>query len=706
MPLATRGATTAFLGGLLFAIASQRMERGQGLRTASIHASAFQVATPFALRAGTVSGFRNGAGPFPSTNTHLRTTTSSSSTTALLGKVWDKLEIDEDPKGEHFWYMLNCVAGGELELLAQLKKTQSTMNQDDVLKFVVPQERKLRSHGTRNVVDVKALYPGYVFAHLRLCAEVYETIQQIPLCRSWMGTVHMKGMKRLPVIPVVLNDDEIEKFKLLEEQTDAIFAKYGEDYDGYGDEGEDLLEQYAGYEVDGMVKVLTGKHKGEDAVIKRLKDGKVKVRLFTYGTSFDEWYDVAEIRPMSDAEVMRGLTGPDKPIRQDEFEISIGRKPRDRGRRGAVADSKEGSLRGNLYSSLGGGRGRQRNTRQGRQQRGERGRGDRFGRTKEELDEEERNWRQYREQQRSERKEGAWDLQGEKPWMYEDTQDVTAGDDESGGRFQRGGDIISGRQQRRMRRQTGEQDAYGAPRKNTEGVERALDGEDDWLSFAQEDEKSGEKSIGTSSDTDFFDSLMSELSDTLESPERASPTSSISSKPNDRKDDDFFSSLMNDLADDSTSDDRRSGGGNSAPSGGQSDDDFFASLEQDLSESLNGLDGSGADKVDENFFATLEEDISAAVSASGGDEGSSSTDFFNEVSIDIAGSVSTSDPRTSGEASSAGGKYGGGTPSLSVSLHQQDLQKLTVPVLKGMLKEKGLKVGGKKAELIERLQSS
>ena len=96
------------------------------------------------------------------TNSNINTngvSTTTSTATALYGKVWDKLGIDEDPPGSHYWYMLNCIAGSELELLAQLQKIQPDLNPDDCLKFVVPQQRQLRSHGQKNVVDVKALYP-------------------------------------------------------------------------------------------------------------------------------------------------------------------------------------------------------------------------------------------------------------------------------------------------------------------------------------------------------------------------------------------------------------------------------------------------------------------------------------------------------------------------------------------------------------------
>ena len=639
--------------------------------------------------------------------------------TALHGKAWDKLGIEEDD--DFYWYCINCIAGSEIELLAQCKKIQPELSESDCRKFVVPQERQLRSHGQKNVVDVKALYPGYVFAHLRLCPETYEKIQAIPLTRSWMGTVHMKGMRRLPVIPVALNDDEIEKFRLLEAETDAMFAKYGDEYDGRGDAGDDLLHQYAGYEVDGMVKVLTGKHKGEDGVVKRLKDGKIKVRLYTYGSTFDEWYDVTDIRPMTDAEVLKGLTGPEGPIRQEDFDISIGKKPKDYHKRGAVDDRTGRSLRSDLYSSMGqGGRSSRgnRNTRFDRQARGARGgRGeDRFGRSDAQLEEEERNWREYREQQReqrSQKRQGTWGMRGAKEdWKYEETKDVTDGDfdldnyDEQSSSVlgdadaQWGRQISSGRQERRMRR-GGRQWQDAGPSQSL-GIESALDGDDDWTSFAQQQEGGGGGGDGTgtsgsSESDDFFDSLLNELSDSLDSADTndgadfssrssssrngngngngsGAQTFAASGSSSSSDDDDFFSSLIDDLDSDKSS--SIDGGGGSSGTGTTAEDDFFASLEADLDDVLGGTTST------------------KAASASSSEASSSDDDFFNDLADDLFSSHELASPTTD-ESSS---------PSSSSS--PGDLSSLTVPVLKGMLKERGLKVSGKKSDLIERLQSS
>lgn len=90
------------------------------------------------------------------------------------GKLWERLEIEEDD--EKYWYVLNCVAGLEIDLLRQCRATCENM--EDVEKFVVPTITTTRSHGANRMVqDTKVKYQGYVFAKLRLCQETYEVIQ-------------------------------------------------------------------------------------------------------------------------------------------------------------------------------------------------------------------------------------------------------------------------------------------------------------------------------------------------------------------------------------------------------------------------------------------------------------------------------------------------------------------------------------------------
>ncbi len=631
---------------------------------------------------------------------------SPSSSIALYGKLWDKLEVEPDPFDEEpVWYLMNCVVGTELDLLAQAKHVTKDLSEEYIEKLVVPQERHLRSHGkTQNVVELKVSYPGYVFCKMRLCPETYEPLQQLPLCRSWMaGTVNQKGYKKLPPAPIALSDEEVAKFKGLEEQTDAMYEKFGEDYTGRGDDGIDLIGQYEGYRVENMVKVLEGNFKGEDGVVRRLKDGQVMVRLYTYGNVHDQWFKPSEIRPMTDAEAMKGLTGPSAPVNQDQFDVSIGKRPqsRDKGGRG-------------LRSSLGGGDTRMR--RQDRINRGERGNRDLYGRTEEEMKEEEDNWRHYREEQRASQQQNRGDV-----WGIKERSSWDSGDDAA---QYSDGAWKSGREMRREKKKNnavrggvesqnlndaieggGEWDFFSDDPSNNENTINAAKGEDDFFTSLMSelsgtlDETPDETTTRnskklttpskTSDEDDFFNSLMSELSDTLDtakgSREMKNPKTkeetSVRKESTTSNEDDFFNDLMSQLSDTQMEQNDGIQAGKNKPNK-NSDDDFFASLEADLNESLNEFsDNSSPSNDEENDF------LDVPTSAANGD-------FFTGLESQI-GEVLSGEVIGSSHTIAGGGNQ--------QSARKSDLNSLTVADLKVMLKERGLKVSGKKSDLIDRL---
>ena len=317
------------------------------------------------------------------------------------------MHTTDGPEDGTSWYLINCIAGVEKDLLNQIRYVceQKGFPITDVEKFVVPTERHLRSHGDKKkVVDVKVRYPGYVFCKIRLIEDVYETLQELELARSWMGTVNKKGHKKLPPAPLPLNDDEVKKFKGLEEAQELFEDMFGNDYSGRTDTGADLLAQYEGYDVGQMVKILRGNFDGEDGTIRRLKGGQLMVRLFTYGQVFDEWFDPDAIRPLSDLEVMRGMSGPTVAIDQDQFDVSIGKKD---------PTTLEGPAGGNMPERSGlmqnAGSGPERNRREDRVARGETGSRDMLGRTPAEMKTEEQNWLAYREEQRAGQRGGVSD---------------------------------------------------------------------------------------------------------------------------------------------------------------------------------------------------------------------------------------------------------------------------------------------------------
>jgi transcription antitermination factor NusG len=504
-----------------------------------------------------------------------------SSTTQLSGKLWDKLQIEPDPIEEPpQWYVLNCVAGLEMDLLAQCQHVTKDMSRDLVEKLSVPTERALRSHGKMgNVVELRTRYPGYVFVKMRLCAETYEALQQLPLCRSWMaGTVNRQGYKKLPPAPIALSDEEVDKFKGLDDATDAMYDQFGEEYTGRGDKGMDLIDQYKGYQVEEMVKVISGNFKGEDGIVRRLKDGMVCVRLYTYGTVNDQWFRTDQIRPMSDEEAMRGLTGPNAAIGQEEFNKDIRNikdtsSPTVSGNR--RMDGKQ-SLRSNLVQSMGGDFRRMR--RQDRVGRGDTSGSkiDRFGRSDSEAKEEEDNWRIFNEDQRAQQQQkrgDQWGIKERNSWSGVGDDPLKSVDAQWG-------------------RQTPSRDSGKAPNqreKYANIVQDAVSGTGDWDAFSSKPNTRDNKSSKTDNDDDFFTTLMAELSQDSSSPRNSVPSKSQSTRKDDNnasrmQEDDFFSSLLSDLSGNEviTSGKKSVSQSSSAPSISP-EDDFFASLQNDLS---------------------------------------------------------------------------------------------------------------------------
>jgi hypothetical protein len=254
-----------------------------------------------------------------------------------------------------------------------------------------------------------------------------------------------------------------------------------------------------------------------------------------------------------------------------------------------------------------------------------------------------------------------------------------------------------------------------------------------WQSRDSEDERimaSSKTHDGAGKEGDFFDSLMSELSNDLRdgrSEDRelrsrggrnhdyAGPNAKVTERSRGAEDS-FFENLMSEL-----------GGAldepSSSPSGkvksqrNLNDDDFFSSLEAELSQSLGGCFGSGIKQEieeysnDDDFFASLEQEMGKSLSRGNVDDEEMQDDFFSSLIKDVANELeSPRKKQTKSESRKDVSPFTSladeGTGSTQVSTKgNDDLSSLTVPELKDLLRSKGLKVGGNKFELINRLQS-
>jgi transcription antitermination factor NusG len=670
------------------------------------------------------------------------TSSASSTSTSLMVDLWDRMGLEEDE--EPFWYLLNCVAGNEMELLAQCRAQFKYLDLDPEdkqnTKFVVPTITTTRSHGAKRMVqETKVKYLGYVFAYVRLTKKTYEAIQAIPLHRSFMGGgINMQGFTKLPPAPIPLNYEEIEKYGLEEieyeghEDIHAALPKKNQDnleiivdteeLEQKEIEAESAIEEivqtvYNGLRVEDMVKV-TAKNKfhGEDGTVRRLKDGKVLIRFFTYGTSYDEWLSPTDVRVMTDAEAMKGLTGPDAPITQRDIDGGGGRLSHDRDR-----GDRPGSRIRNEVGTFGGG---PRNRRQDRLER-------RYDSRKDDKGEE--NWRQYQEDERRQEDRGGYvdgdfEIRGSKHRRgsrndsYSPESDVNS----QWGR-------PSKRQERRDHRQNDEWSSSVSerPRRQNEGLPRKQENDD------------------------FFESLMADLSNDLDgdATERRDDKYSQQGQTSNRRDtyrrtgsddDDFFAKLMAEISEDDE-DGKKSDSTRKSKGGGDDDDDFFASLEREIrgantdphlarpvhsrrqstrandelddifaelgvSELISKDDSTTSLDDPDDFFSSLEAELANELggmasdpqqkqqnteSSLAGDE----DDFFSGLEDELNASMnSSSEESTTKEHPSK-------SDSTSNARKDIDVSSLTVPQLREMLRERGLKVSGKKAELIERLNS-
>ncbi|CAJ1966733.1 unnamed protein product [Cylindrotheca closterium] len=677
--------------------------------------------------------------------------------TQLFVNLWQRMEIEEDE--EPMWYVINCVAGLELDLLRQCKQASEDM--DDVVKLVVPMQTSHRSHGAnRMVTDVKVKYQGYVFGKLRLTEETYSAIQGLDLCRSWMGTVNQRGHKKLPPAPLPLNEDEIENFGLEnieeldeEEKEEDIIVDAGDDNE---DKEAAAIEEvvqtvYKGLRVGDMIKV-TAKNKffDEDGIVRRLKDNKIFLRFYTYGTMFEEWLDPSEVRKLSDEEVLKGLGGPSAPITQRDIDGPDNRDRNDYG-------ENRGDQRRNLQNTMGVAPG-QRNRRQDRNEQ-------RFsrGNSLQDQDQERKNWDWYKDNERkgqggaysdgktdirgasrSSNTEGDVDAQWGRPQQpRQNNKQANSGDEWS--------KFVSNANNSAKKQDTDDffdslyNDLSNELENENSGVGQSNDGGDGedffgWLMDEIEDDESSKankapKAAKPGDEDDFFASLEMELQEDKPPKKKANKKTS---PPSDESLDDFFA----DLASFDGDHDKSGGRPSRAPAAAKGDaDDFFANLEAELETELTTTLPPASAKgpnqgVANDFFADLEQELDAELqieptsTLTKASDRASVDDFFadlqselgeesdgffaeledvavaaatdvdvDEMKVEPAVVAPTMTATTIEEAPAAP------TQSSGSSLDPTSLQKMTVPVLKDMLRDRGLKVSGKKADLIERLVS-
>lgn len=179
------------------------------------------------------------------------------------------------------------------------------------------------------------------------------------------------------------------------------------------------------------------------------------------------------------------------------------------------------------------------------------------------------------------------------------------------------------------------------------------------------------------------------------------PSPKVFSRPVE-SDDSFFDELEEEL-DAALRDDVRA----TSKSETSESDDVFARLEQEMSgETLPNREDNDSAKDDEDaFFRALESEINADIESP-----VTSVAEKDDVTLSEKGDLFPSHQYALNGSHDKAEKSGGGKGRKNINSVEansvEDFKSLTIPLLKEKLRDKGLKVSGKKAELIERLLTS
>jgi len=584
------------------------------------------------------------------------------------------------------WYIIQCVAGKEMPTLQKILKVvpKTPGATKDIRKIVVPTRKSGTSVGKTVKLDDAVIYPAYIFMNMKLTNLAYDAVSRTPGVGSWVGDAKGYEMQRVKdktgklvlkrrkvfsrglTVPRPLTDDEIQGFNLLKKKGKKVSE-------------ED--EAASNFDIGTMVRVVQGNWKGDVGAVRLVRDGKIVVRFWSYGNQADIYLDPRHVVELTGAELAAGYETP-VATTQEEVDEATGKKPR---RKDGWGDDGRGQQGGGLpgAAAVRGGP-RERNRRQDRVARGE------------------NSWRDDGATEKAN-----WDgYQAKESFLQ--------------GRNERAGDRIRDSPPRDDVRAESDVDGqWGRGGRNDDDGGRNLD----WQSFAEPTKKSRkERKVD---DDDFFEGLMDELSAAAAGPGGGQ---NVGGPPTPSPDDDFFEEIMGQLSEDyggTASGAAPSGGGGVAKA--RSDDDFFddlmGQLEEGTAGSATGLAAGGgkaatpaAMGTDDDFFDGLMDSLTSDLSPPPGVD---DDEFFDSIMGDLEaaaeGRRAGSDnvgvapamaqdyavaPPASVESPTAS------APSVPPAAPPQDLSKFTVVTLKEKLKERGLKVSGKKQELINRLNSS
>ena len=188
---------------------------------------------------------------------------STEQTESELGSEVDdqSLESQEDASAEEEsknlkWYTLQCFSMQEYKVRARVEQMIEDDVFDSVKRVLLPEEETIEINNNVRVEKVVKMYPGYVFVQMEPDAEDWFRLKQIA------GVLKLVGHKDTPT---PISRDEVDRI--------------------LRNSGDRVKKIEVDFEVDEMIKVLSGPFRGYTGVIIEINPvkGKIKALISIFG---------------------------------------------------------------------------------------------------------------------------------------------------------------------------------------------------------------------------------------------------------------------------------------------------------------------------------------------------------------------------------------------------------------------------------------
>ncbi|KAJ8604811.1 hypothetical protein CTAYLR_001004 [Chrysophaeum taylorii] len=203
-------------------------------------------------------------------------------------------EVESDSQGwheswasnEYGWYILQCYTGQEKRIASQIVQMleERPSLKECVAEIVVPYENVAGALGKKVTHKARIVYPGYVFCRIKLQHDIWLMLMEMPKVVNFIGT-DVRGKVR----PVALRSDEAERML-------SIVARQNE-----------MSSEIVGtYLIGDRVAVVDGTHAGERGVVRSVRNDQLIVRLLGVGSNvFDVPLEPKLVRKLEVEEIVR-----------------------------------------------------------------------------------------------------------------------------------------------------------------------------------------------------------------------------------------------------------------------------------------------------------------------------------------------------------------------------------------------------------------